>query len=83
MNSAERRNVPGKDGKRRPWILFALIILSVLLLVAGLRVPSHPHSAFEAWFGFYGVYAFLAAMGVVLLARMLRRVIQRDEHYYD
>ena len=48
--------------------------------VAGI---AHHGFSFERWPGFYSLYGFVACVALVLTAKELRRVLMRDEDYYD
>ena len=37
----------------------------------------------ENWFGFYGIYGFVACVILVLAAKELRKLVARAEHYYE
>jgi hypothetical protein len=54
-----------------------------MLVVADLFVPKHGPFAVEHVFGFYAWYGFLACVGLVLVAKVMRRVLMRPEDYYD
>ena len=41
------------------------------------------HFAFENWFGFFGWYGFIACVGLVLVAKEMRRFLMRKEDYYE
>ena len=65
-----------------------LIIIAVFLVCAGLFAADaayhkHTHYDFEGWFGFFGWYGFIGCVGLVLAAKVMRRVLKRDEDYYD
>lgn len=64
-------------------IVYALFIVCGLLLAADLFYDKHPHFSAEGWFGFYGVFGFVGSFLLVLTAKELRRVLRRDEDYYD
>lgn len=60
------------------------------LWVVGLLTISfdfflHRHEDFEfaKLFGFHGLYGFIACVALVLIAKQLRRVLMRDENYYE
>lgn len=64
-------------------ILVRLLVgACVLLIVADLVIDQHGHFAWEDWPGAYAVYGFLAYVGIVTLAKGLRRLVKRDESYY-
>ena len=56
----------------------------VVLLIAEFFVHKHPHFPWEAWWGFYAVYGFVACVLLVLVAKyILRPLVKRPEDYYD
>jgi hypothetical protein len=64
-------------------IVRGLGVLCGLALVADFFYTKHPHFAVEALPGFYAVYGFTVSMGLVLSAKWLRRLVRRDEDYYE
>ncbi len=81
-----------RDPKRRYWlddprnvnlIVRILATVCVLLVLLDLVIDKHPHFSFEGWFGFFGFFGFLAFFLLVLAGKQLRRVLMRDEDYYD
>ncbi len=64
-------------------VVFGLVGACVIL--AGLDLVLHRHVShpWEAMFGFYAVYGFVACVLLVLLAKELRKVLIREEDYYD
>jgi len=57
--------------------------LCALLVLADLFYTKHGHYAVEQWFGFHGWYGFVSCMFLVIAAKQLRRLLKRDEDYYD
>lgn len=64
-------------------IVYALYTLCGLIFLADLLYAKHPNFAFEGWFGFYAVFGFAVSFTLVLTAKEMRRVLRRDEDYYD
>jgi hypothetical protein len=64
-------------------IVRTVYAVCALLFLADLAYHKHPHFAAEEWFGFYGVYGFVSCVLLVLAAKELRRLLKRDEGYYD
>ncbi|XVV00228.1 hypothetical protein ACQPW3_22545 [Actinosynnema sp. CA-248983] len=60
-----------------------LTVVCVLAFAADFFYRKTPHFAVEGWFGFYAGYGFLGSVGLVLTAKWLRRVLRRDEDYYE
>ena len=48
-----------------------------------LLIDKHVETEVERWFGFHGFFGLVACVGLVLAAKLLRRVISRPENYYD
>ena len=66
---------------RRLWIVF-LIILAVTL-VAGLFVDVHAVFRLDGSFPFSAWYGFLSCNGMIIFAKLLGRLLQRKDTYYD
>ncbi len=64
-------------------LVLGLCAICALLFAADVFYVKHPHFAIEGWFGFYAWYGFIACVGLVLAAKQLRRILMRDEDYYD
>jgi hypothetical protein len=71
----DRRNVD-----RIVWALYAVC---AFLLLIDWFVHKHGPFAVEHWFGFYGIYGFVACVGLVIAAKEMRRILMRPEDYYD
>lgn len=64
-------------------LVYGLAVLGGLALAADLFYAKDPHFGVEGWFAFYAVFGFIGSVTLVLTAKQLRRVLKRDEHYYD
>lgn len=64
-------------------IFWALVIACALLFLSDAFYHKHVHFDFERWFGFFGLFGFCLSFALVLIARELRKVLMRDEEYYD
>lgn len=64
-------------------IVCVLAAACALALIADAFYTKHPHSSVEGWFGFYAVYGFCASVALVLTAKRLRRLLRRDEDFYE
>jgi hypothetical protein len=53
------------------------------LVLVDFVVHRHISTAAEQVPAFYAIYGFGALVGVVLAAKGLRRLVKRDEEYYD
>ena len=64
-------------------VYFSVWIVCAVLLLLELLIEKHAETAAEHWFGFHGFFGLIACVGLVLAAKLLRRVISRPEDYYD
>jgi hypothetical protein len=64
-------------------IVYGLYLVCGMLLLADLLYVKTSHFSFESWFGFYPVFGFVVSFTLVLTAKQLRRVLRRDEDYYE
>lgn len=64
-------------------IVHGLAVLCALALLADFFYTKHPHFSVEGWPAFYAVYGFVGSVTLVLTAKALRRLLMRDEDYYE
>ena len=64
-------------------VVWALVAVCALLILGDLLYVKHPYFAVEYLFGFYAIYGFVGSVGLVLAAKWMRRLLIRDEDYYD
>ncbi len=64
-------------------IVYALYSVSALLLIIDPFIHKHGPFAIEHWWGFYGIYGFVCCVFLVLAAKELRKLVSRQEDYYD
>ena len=60
-----------------------LVTFCAALLLADLFYDKHPHFGFDGWFGFYAFFGFVAFFVIVMTGKPLRKLLMRDEDYYD
>ena len=65
------------------FVLCVLLLSLDLVDLLGILPFKEPHFAAEQWFGFYGIFGFLGCTLLVLAAKVLRKIVKRDEDYYD
>ena len=63
-------------------IFYAACVILVLLDLFSLRHTEEARP-WEGFFAFYVVYGFVACTLLVLIAKVLRKVLMREEDYYD
>jgi amino acid permease len=64
-------------------LIRALYACCFILFAMDLIVHRHIYHPWEEFIGFYAFYGCLACVVLVLLAREMRKVVMRDENYYD
>jgi hypothetical protein len=57
--------------------------ICALLALADFFYDHHSVFRFESFPVFYGLYGFIVCVGLVLGAKELRKILKRDEDYYD
>ena len=72
------------DNPKNVKLVIRMLYISCFVLFAmDLVIHRHTVHPWESFTGFYAIYGFLACVILVLLARELRKVVMRDEDYYD
>ncbi len=71
------------DKKNIDKIWYGMIAICAALTVADFFVGKHPYFSIEKIPNFYGIYGFVACVFLVLAAAQLRKVLMRDEDYYQ
>ena len=64
-------------------VVYALFAVCALTFAADFFVERHVDHPWEALFGFYAVYGFVACILLVLVAKEMRKVVMRKEDHYD
>lgn len=80
-----------KNGEKKYWlddsrnvdkIVYTLYSVCGLLILADFLYQKHPHFDMESLFGFYGFFGFIGSVFLVLTAKLMRKILMRDEDYY-
>ncbi len=64
-------------------VIWGLVIACAVVLAADFFVPRYVDHPWEAVFGFYGIYGFIACVVLVVVAKEMRKIVMRKEDYYD
>ncbi|MCP5434025.1 MAG: hypothetical protein H6957_01020 [Chromatiaceae bacterium] len=64
-------------------VVRGLLIACVVLVGLDLVLHRHVAHPWEGVFGFYAFYGFVACVLLVLLAKEMRKLVMRDEDYYQ
>jgi len=71
------------DNPKNVWrVIYALHAICAVVFVADFFVHRHVEHPWEALYGFYCVYGFVACVLLVLIAKEMRKVLMRREDYY-
>ncbi len=65
------------------FVLRIFYVICGLLVTAEIIIHRHTIHSLESIFGFYALYGFVACVALVLIATQMRKVLMRDEDYYD
>ena len=64
-------------------LLIILYVVCALLLLTDVFYHKHAIISLEESFGFYGIYGFVACVILVVIAKEMRRLLGREEDYYE
>jgi hypothetical protein len=82
--SPEKEKRHWLDDARNVTLLVRILAGACLLLVvADFFYDKHGHFDWESLFGFHGFFGFSSFFLLVLAGKYLRKVLMRDEDYYD
>lgn len=65
----------------RFWVLL-MTIGCVVVLLLDFVIDRHADADFEGWTGFYPLFGFVAIVLLILLSKILRRIVSRQEDFY-
>jgi hypothetical protein len=63
--------------------VLTLDVVNAILRWAGGHELRHVERSWEGFPGFYAIYGFAGCVFLVLVAKQMRKVVMRDEDYYD
>lgn len=64
-------------------VLRLFYIICAGLVSVDFFLHRHVVHSWESIWGFYGIFGFIACVTLVLGAREMRKLLRRDEDYYD
>ena len=80
------------EGEREYWldrpgsvtkVFWAVVGVCAALGLLDFFYHKHAELGFDGSFGFHGWYGFVCCVFLVLAAKELRKLLKRDEDYYD
>lgn len=66
--------------KRFLYLFFASL---AVLLIIDIFIHKHAEFPWEGALDFFAAYGFISCVLLIFIAKILRLIIKRDEHYYD
>ena len=64
-------------------LLGGFYVVCVALFLLDFVLHRHVYLAWENLPGFYAIFGFVACVALVLIAKEMRKVVMREEEYYD
>ena len=64
-------------------LLWGLTILGLAVLAVDFFFHRHVYHPWEHLWGFYGIFGAVGIVALVQLAKVLRKMVMRDEDYYE
>ncbi len=64
-------------------VYWTVVAICAALFLGDAFYEKHPEFEMETVFGAYGLFGFVACVFLVLAAKELRKLVKRDEDYYD
>ncbi|MDP2560356.1 hypothetical protein [Psychrobium sp. 1_MG-2023] len=64
-------------------IIKVFYVVCALLVVADFIVHRHIYHDWENIPAFYAIYGFIGCVVLVLIAKLMRKALMREEDYYD
>jgi hypothetical protein len=80
------------NDKRKYWlddprnvnkVFWGLVTVCALLVVFDFFYHKHTYYDVESVIGYHGWYGFVSCWCLVIAAKQLRKLVKRDEDYYD
>ena len=71
---------PGPKVRKGLIVFYVLCAGLVVLDFFGLR---HAENSLDGVYGFYAIYGFVACVVLVVVATAMRRLVMRDEDYFE
>jgi hypothetical protein len=81
MNRKKQHYFDKPENLKRVLRVFYIICAGLLLL--DFIHHRHVTHSWENLWGFYGLFGFVACVVLVLVAKEMRKIVMRDEDYYD
>jgi hypothetical protein len=83
VNQGEKKRYLFDDPRNVRLVVRGLILACAVLFGLDAVLHRHVSHPWEGFFGFYAFYGFVACVLLVLLAKEMRKLVMRDEDYYE
>ncbi len=83
MNETNDRKRFLDDAANVSALLRGFALVALFSLVLDFVIHRHVVDPWERLWGFYAIYGFVGVTALVFGAKLLRRLVMRDEDYYD
>jgi hypothetical protein len=64
-------------------VYIGLWVVCIVVALLDLFYTKHAHYPSEEFFAFHAAFGFVGFAGLVFAGKLLRKVVMRDEDYYD
>lgn len=64
-------------------VFWGVVAICALLVLSDFFYHRHGDLSFDSSFAFYAWFGFVACVGLVLAAKEMRKLLMRDESFYD
>jgi hypothetical protein len=83
MNQPKQKRYLFDNPRNVSLVIRSLYIVCILLFVLDFILHRHVTNKWDGFNGFYVAYGFVAYVAIVLGAFLLRKLVKRNEDYYD
>ncbi|MGQ8366837.1 hypothetical protein [Glaciecola sp. 1036] len=84
QNKPNAEKIPFFDNPKNISImLISFYVICGLLVILDFVVHRHIYVSFEEIPAFYAIYGFIACVVLVVIAKEMRKLVMRDENYYQ
>ena len=74
---------PSVEASKVKRIIQVLLLICTAVVVADFFYDKHGHYGVEKIVGFHALYGFVSCVLLVIVATAMRKVVMRDEDWYD
>lgn len=83
MNQPEQKKYLFDNPRNVSLAVRGLYLICIVLILLDFIAHRHASVEWESLTGFYPLFGFMACVAIVLISRLLRKILQRGEDYYD